>query len=309
MIPAYNCSAYLREAILSVLVQDMGAGTMQIEVVDDASTDADVATLVASLGEGRVAYFRQPVNVGSLRNFETCINRAQGHFVHLLHGDDRVLPGFYEKLTALFHALPEAGAAFTNYATINEAGEQLHIPAVEASTPGLLVDWLPRIALFQRTQYAAMAVRRETYEKLGSFYGTNYGEDWEMWVRIARYYPVGYVPEVLAEYRDQPGSISTEKARTGLLVPDLMQVMLRIQQHLPRAKRKSILAQSKKSHAYYNTCIAYHLLLQYKDWSLAEQQFQQSLRLSRHPIICYRFGIFYLKLVLHKLGINLFKFQ
>ncbi|WP_242582312.1 glycosyltransferase family 2 protein [Hymenobacter telluris] len=308
MIPAYNCSAYLKEAIVSVLAQDMGTAVMQIEVVDDASTDIEVAALVASLGAGRVQYFRQPVNVGSVRNFETCINRARGHFVHLLHGDDRVLPGFYEKITELFTLSPEAGAVFTHYASINEAGEQLDVPPLEAATAGILTDWLPRIALYQRTQYAAMVVRREAYEKLGSFYGTNYGEDWEMWVRIARYYPVGYVPEVLAEYRRQPDSITSEKARTGLLIPDLMQVILRIQQHLPPAERKSIFAQTRKHHAYSNITEAYRLLQQYKDWSLARWQMRQSLRLSQHPSVYYELSKFYLKFYLNKLGINLSKF-
>ncbi|HET7896220.1 MAG TPA: glycosyltransferase family 2 protein, partial [Flavisolibacter sp.] len=90
MIPVYNCSAYLEETIASVLAQDMGEALMQIEVVDDASTDVDVQALVQQIGGGRVQYYRQAENVGSLRNFETCLNRARGIYVHLLHGDDRV---------------------------------------------------------------------------------------------------------------------------------------------------------------------------------------------------------------------------
>jgi glycosyltransferase involved in cell wall biosynthesis len=76
MIPTYNCTPYLQEAILSVLAQDMGPAHMQIEVVDDASTDAEVEQLEASIGGGRIQYYRQSVNVGSLRNFETCLNRS-----------------------------------------------------------------------------------------------------------------------------------------------------------------------------------------------------------------------------------------
>src|ERR1051326_8157020 len=72
MIPTYNCTQYLREALASVLLQDPGAEQMQIEVVDDCSTDADVRAVVEELGKGRVGYFRQDRNVGSLRNFETC---------------------------------------------------------------------------------------------------------------------------------------------------------------------------------------------------------------------------------------------
>ncbi|RYZ20011.1 MAG: glycosyltransferase, partial [Chitinophagaceae bacterium] len=73
MIPAYNCAAYLIETLNSVLEQDFGEELMQIEVVDDCSTDTDVKALVHKIGGDRVTYFRQPQNVGSIRNFETCI--------------------------------------------------------------------------------------------------------------------------------------------------------------------------------------------------------------------------------------------
>src|SRR5262249_19590947 len=93
MIPSYNCSNYLEDAIKSVLTQDWGPDKMQIEVVDDASTDVDVEELVKKLGNGRVAFYRQEKNKGSLRNFETCLNRSKGNWIHILHGDDMVKPG------------------------------------------------------------------------------------------------------------------------------------------------------------------------------------------------------------------------
>jgi glycosyltransferase involved in cell wall biosynthesis len=95
MIPVFNCAQFLKETLESVLSQDLGETLMQIEVVDDASTDTDVAALVNKIGKGRVRYFCQTFNAGSLRNFETCINRSKGKLVHLLHGDDRVKDGFY----------------------------------------------------------------------------------------------------------------------------------------------------------------------------------------------------------------------
>jgi len=76
MIPAYNCTGFLTEALEAVLAQALPPEQMQIEVVDDCSTDADVEALVQAIGKGRIGYFRQPENKGSLRNFETCINRA-----------------------------------------------------------------------------------------------------------------------------------------------------------------------------------------------------------------------------------------
>src|SRR5882762_9895331 len=94
LIPTYNCIEWLRQTLEGVLVQDPGPEKMQIEVVDDYSTDGDVGALVQEIGKGRIGFFRQEKNRGSLRNFETCLNRSKGYLVHLLHGDDLVLKGF-----------------------------------------------------------------------------------------------------------------------------------------------------------------------------------------------------------------------
>jgi glycosyltransferase involved in cell wall biosynthesis len=300
MIPAYNCLPYLADAINSVLAQDLGPALMQIEVVDDASTDGEVAALVARLGQGRVGYFRQAQNVGSLRNFETCLNRARGHYVHLLHGDDRVVDGFYQTLGQLFVQHPQAGAAFSNYASINETGEQLAV-TTPIDQAGILDNWLLRIAERQLMQYACVVVRRAVYEHLGSFYGTNYGEDWEMWVRIARHYPVAYTPAVLAEYRNHTTSISSAKARQGHIVRDLQLVMAAIQQHLPTQHRKRLLAQAQKFCAGLSVGVAYQVLEKTQDWHLAQQHFGLALAMSKHPWVYYNLFKFRVKLLLHKL--------
>lgn len=257
MIPVYNCSDYLEEALKSVLAQDMGEELMQIEVVDDASTDADVEELVRSLGLDRVKYFRQPQNVGSLRNFETCLNRSRGQYVHLLHGDDRVRNGFYEKVTQLFERFPEAGAAFCRCAHIDSNGRYIKSRKAEMKRDGILSDWLLRIAELQRIQYACMVVKRSVYEQVGSFYGVTYGEDWEMWTRIAHQYPTAYTPRVLAEYRGHDNSISSHKLSTGQALSDLRTVIDTIHTYLPPDSRDSITRGSKKYYAIYGVTIAF----------------------------------------------------
>ena len=287
MIPVYNCSEYIADALNGVLAQDPGAEIMQIQVVDDASTDANVEELIAQLGGGRVEYFRQSQNVGSLRNFETCINRAQGHLIHLLHGDDRVNTGFYEKMANVFDKYPGVGAAFSHYAFIDDDGNRVYLPPIEEPVEGILDNWLLRIAQYQRIQYASIAVRRKVYEKVGSFYGTNYGEDWEMWVRIAKYYQVAYIPEVLAEYRGRTYSISWEKARSSRLVPDLMHVIDLIQHHLPDKDRKRITNLARKYSAHTASITAGYVLKKSNDRALALRQIMQSLDLSKHPSVYY----------------------
>src|SRR3546814_9331070 len=109
MIPAYNCIGYLQEALESVLQQALPKDQMQIEVIDDCSTDGDVAELVSRVGKGRVGYFKKEKNGGSSRNFESFVNRASGTYVNILHGDDKIAPGIYNVEVGLFNEFREAG--------------------------------------------------------------------------------------------------------------------------------------------------------------------------------------------------------
>lgn len=269
---------------------------MQIEVVDDASTDCDVEALVKKLGKGRVRYFRQNQNVGSLRNFETCINRSKGKYVHLLHGDDRVKIGYYRKIEVLFEKYPEAGAAFCRYSSIDENGKKASVKSAEMQGEGILPDWLTVIGERQRIQYAAITVRREVYEKLGAFFGVTYGEDWEMWVRIARHYPVAYTPEILAEYRKHSASITGQKVLTGDHLQDLFTTMLLIQNHLPNDKKRSILQRSKNYYAFYGLKVANELWHRLHNKKVINAQIRNILRLSRSPLVCLKIAKLYFKI-------------
>jgi glycosyltransferase involved in cell wall biosynthesis len=214
MIPTYNCAAYLRQTLASVLQQDPGPEAMQIEVVDDGSTD-DPKAVVAELAPSRVGFHRQPANVGAVGNFNTCLIRARGELVHLLHGDDWVQEKFYETMAHPF-VTTDVGAAFCRYVATNESGDWQKLTALEQPTAGVIPDWLERIAEGQRLQTPCMVVRRAVYEAVGGFDARlEYAEDWEMWVRIAARYAVWYEPEPLAVYRVHSSSLSGQMLRTG----------------------------------------------------------------------------------------------
>jgi glycosyltransferase involved in cell wall biosynthesis len=251
MIPAYNCAGYLRETLASILAQDPGPDAMQIEVVDDASTRDDPAAVVEELGRWRVGFFRQPANVGHVRNFNTCLERAQGRLVHLLHGDDRVREGFYARMAAPFLEHSEIGAAFCRQIIVDGRGNWLAISPLERPASGILPDWLETLAVGQRLQAPAMVVRREVYRRLGGFDPrfSCYGEDWEMWVRIAARYPVWYEPEPLAFYRIHGESLSGLSQRSGDNGRDLRLAIEINRSHLPPEKAEDLTRQALESFA------------------------------------------------------------
>src|SRR5919199_4092188 len=131
MIPTYNCAGYLRETLASVLSQDPGPELMQIEVIDDHSTHDDPVSVVEELGRGRVAFYQQPKNLGYIRNFETCLQRSRGKLIHLLHGDDCVRDGFYDRLQRGFDENPEIGAAFCRHIFMDMHSHWLYISSLE----------------------------------------------------------------------------------------------------------------------------------------------------------------------------------
>ncbi|MEM6403742.1 MAG: glycosyltransferase, partial [Cyanobacteria bacterium P01_D01_bin.116] len=223
MIPTYNCASYLRETLASVLAQDPGPDIMQIEVVDDCSTNDDPYSVVEEVGRGRVSFYRQPKNVGHVKNFNTCLQRSRGKLIHVLHGDDRVLNNFYTKLQLGFETEQSIGAAFSRQMNINENGDEIWCPEVEQSSSGVLDNWIERIAVQCIIQPPSIVVRRDVYEKLGGFDNRICctGEDWEMWVRIAAHYPMWYEPEILVNYRVHSVSLTKRCQRTGQNIRDL----------------------------------------------------------------------------------------
>lgn len=253
MIPTHDCAPYLRHTLASVLAQDPGPRHMQIEVVDDASSDRPEA-VVDELGRGRVRFFRQPRNVGHVANFNSCLERSRGQLVHILHGDDCVRDGFYEAMGRLLEEEPTAGAAFCRYIAMDEVGDWTSIAPLEQRFAGLIPDWLEKIAVGQRLQTPCMVVRREVYEQLGGFDRRGgFAEDWEMWVRIAARYPVAYQPQPLALYRVHSLSRTGRMLRTGENVRDLRRVIEINREHLPPAQADEITRRALRETA--TTCL------------------------------------------------------
>ncbi|CAN5248678.1 hypothetical protein BH24GEM2_BH24GEM2_01730 [soil metagenome] len=248
MIPTYNCAGYLRDTLQSVLAQDPGPSRMQIEVVDDHSTQDDPLGVVNEIGRGRVLFYQQPRNVGNVANFNTCIGRSAGRLLHILHGDDWVRPGFYSTMEQPFLDHPEIGAAFCRYVIADDAGTQQRFSALEQPHRGIIPDWLARIARGQRLQTPSMVVRRSVYEALGGFDARiSYVEDWEMWVRIAANYPVWYETEPLAVYRVRASSLSGGLLRTGENIARLRMAIEINRQYLPPALADTISTEALES--------------------------------------------------------------
>ncbi len=305
MISTHNQAAYLGQAISSVLEQAPGEDTMQIVVVDDCSTQPGIPELVQRIGGTRVQFFQQPKNVGHIQNFTTCLTQAKGHWIHLLHGDDCVRPGFYARMQALLQRPEKPGAAFCRSIIMDQDGHWQSIEPLEQRENGILQDWLSRIAVYNHIRTPAMVVCREVYETLGSFDARlSYTEDWEMWVRIAAHYPVAYEVEPLALYRKHSASSTTRHQKKGENLKDLKRAIQAIQQHLPTDARAR-LAKRALQHQVSGTLYDAKVCLDQGDAQAALCQIREALRCCTFSLeIVAKLLILFIKLVFFRIKKN-----
>jgi GT2 family glycosyltransferase len=208
MIPTYNAGPYLKRALESVLQQDPGSDQMQIEVVDGCSTTDDPEALVCELGKGRVAFHRLESNQGGPHTFNVCLHRSCGHWVHVLHGDDMILPGFYCAYRALIDAHPEVVMVMGKVVTIDAEDRWLYLspPGPTTDTP-LIQDFLQHQAVEQQGAFPTIVVKRSAYEQVGGFCTWfKHCTDLDMWFRAGLAGPVARVPAAYGLFRKHEGS-------------------------------------------------------------------------------------------------------
>lgn len=218
MIPAFNGAATIAKTLTSVLEHGPVESDTQVAVVDNVSTDATLAVvdevLSANGARGRVEVIRNATNLGMTGNWTECIRRARGEFVHILHADDFVRPGFYTAVEAAFAARPEADLCLVRALVVDANGEMERL----AGRKGRTGDVLAANALAYGNEFytPGVVVRRACYERIGGFSSSLvYVPDWEMWLRILAQGCGVYVNEPLVHYREAAGNLTNRFSKTA----------------------------------------------------------------------------------------------
>jgi glycosyltransferase involved in cell wall biosynthesis len=242
MIPTYNPGTYLRETLRSVIAQDLGPETMEIEIVDNCSTEDDPQAVARQIAGDRIGFFRQPRNSGAIENFNTCIRRARGHWVHILHADDTLEPGFYAHARAAIAAHPDIGAFACRHAFTDEDNTWLSLSEPQAVTPQHLGDdFIERQIAGQRLHFAALIIKRSAYEELGGFRSRfKHCPDWDMWNRLILTHRLFYDPAILACNRLHTRSDTSQMIRTGENVREERRCVRLSCSYLPRDRAKRL---------------------------------------------------------------------
>lgn len=208
VIPTHNYGRFIAEAVEGVLGQTHSVS--EIVVVDDGSTD-ETETVVRRFGE-RVKYLRQE-NAGVCAARNRGVAESTGEFIAFLDADDRWYPEKLEKQLAKFRTDPEIGLVHCGIREFDSTtGETIaiHLEGGE----GWVAD---RLALWEEPVIygpgGSIMIRRPVIAEVGGFdTALRNGEDWEFCFRVARRYKVGFVRDVLVDYRNH-GDNATKNVR------------------------------------------------------------------------------------------------
>jgi len=284
MIPVYNRTTYLKQAIASVIeqTQEYAVEQVQIELIDNCSTNPEIELLIQRLvKQHKISFYKQPQTVSMIENINTCVRRARGHLVHILHDDDLVLPGFYRYLEVAFKQEPSIGAAYCRHGHIDENDRQQHyLSSLERNTSGIIPNFLERITINSLIDPPAMVVRRSVYEQLGGFRPELYGaSDLEMWRRIAAHYPIWFEPQVLAHFRIHSTSQTSALVRSGKNIVDIRQSIEITRSYLPQPISDRLVKRAMEECALYALRNAFRALSR-GDISATNAQIREAFKCS-----------------------------
>lgn len=202
VIPLYNKAAYITRCLSSVLTQT--CQDFEVIVVDDGSTD-DGAAVIRRFDDPRIRLIQQEnQGVSAARN--RGIEAARTDLVALLDADDEWLPNHLEVLLRLRDKYPHAGAYGTAY-LVNEKDLTVRVPSSSADMPrepweGLLPNYF-RAAFPGPSPLSSsvVAIPKSILNEIGGFNTKAwYGEDVDLWGRIALKHPIAFSWDGMAIY-------------------------------------------------------------------------------------------------------------
>jgi glycosyltransferase involved in cell wall biosynthesis len=111
--PTYNRASLLRECVTPLM--ELPAGTVEVVVVDDCSSDNTIevcAQLTGEYGTELVRYFRLDRNAGAPAARNRGISEARGDCIMFVDSDDVPVPAGVAKLLSVLEAKPDVDFAY-----------------------------------------------------------------------------------------------------------------------------------------------------------------------------------------------------
>ncbi len=195
VMSVFNGDRYLKEAIDSVLAQNFA--DFELIVVDDGSTDG-TAAILESYSDSRIRTSRNAVNLGQPASLNRGLAAARGALIARLDADDVALPDRLETQVRFLASHPSAASVGAAWIEIDENG----CLGAARHPPTTSVDIRWRLLFANAFLHSSVIVRRSALDAVGVYDpAIGYGEDYELWSRVAARFEVANIDRPLVLYR------------------------------------------------------------------------------------------------------------
>jgi len=244
VMPTRDCLSYLPAALGSVALQNRS--DIEVIVADDGSSDGTrdwLAARRANLPSLRVI---ETGGVGPAGARNAAIAASEARYIAFLDADDVWWPDKLGLQLAWHEAHPETGFSFTDYLHVNPDGRQLGTCFAFWSSPlahhaGRGFSALPdaELSLLATNVVGTSTVvaRRAALEEVGGFRSLVSAEDWDLWLRLAARWPVGFSAAITASYLMRPGS---ETAKGWQRLNAMRKILARYEGRTAEAARRAV---------------------------------------------------------------------
>ncbi|MCX8080980.1 MAG: glycosyltransferase [Bacteroidia bacterium] len=209
VMPVYNASAFVEEAVQSILNQTFS--NWELIVIDDGSTDSSPQIIEKHLADKRIKYIRKEKNEGIVSALNLGISLTRGKYVARMDADDISLPHRLEKQVEWMEKKPQTVVCGANYFTLTENKKEI----IRVSHKGNFL----KTQLFFSTPFChplVMINKSLAGHDLHYKEEFSHAEDYELWTRLAFKGEFHILEDALFVYRNHPLQVSHEKKRTQL---------------------------------------------------------------------------------------------
>lgn len=210
IVPAYNAEDFIAETLDSILCQTYK--NIEVLVVDDGSQDntPQIVETFAQNNPNIIIWRQQNKGVASARNL--AIEKSKGEYIAPIDADDIWFPEKLEKqMQVMLKSDPLVGMVYAWSVYLDEDSTltktcqtsyfegNIYIPLLYGNCLGNASSPLIRRSCINRVGGYNCKLKEQKAQGC---------EDWDIYLRIAEYYKVKVVPEVLIGYRQVIGSMS-----------------------------------------------------------------------------------------------------
>jgi glycosyltransferase involved in cell wall biosynthesis len=189
VIPCYQYGRFLRDAVTSVLGQDISQ--LRVLVIDNASTDdsLEVARQLA-LEDRRLEVVAHRTNLGATASYNEGVEWASADYFLLLDADDMLAPGALQRAVSVMER--NLNVSFTHGREAHILpNNQIDVELGAGEAEWRIITGRAFIESYCRTPVnivgANTAIRRTSAQKKVGYYraSLDYSNDMEIWLRLA----------------------------------------------------------------------------------------------------------------------------